>query len=126
VSAAPTLLSAFFGKDMLQLVQLSAAQPAGLPRLSVLRHCNGEARENSSRIGDGGLKGRLHGRKPCSARSPVCDAAASQRIKGGAGELHFGEVFIPFMGRRPMRTGKIACHTSELLVLFLAGYSARR
>jgi hypothetical protein len=42
---------------------------------------------------------------------PVCDAAGSQRIERGAGELHFGEVFIPFMGRRPMRKAKIACHT---------------
>jgi len=28
----------------------------------------------------------------------VCDAAASQRINGSAGELHLGEVFIPFHG----------------------------
>jgi hypothetical protein len=29
---------------------------------------------------------------------PVCDAAASSRIKETAGELYLGEVFIPFHG----------------------------
>jgi hypothetical protein len=27
---------------------------------------------------------------------PICDAAASQRIEEGVGDLYFGEVFIPF------------------------------
>src|SRR5580693_4878565 len=47
---------------------------------------------------------RRAGKPACTVESlappvhPVCDAAGSQRIKGGAGELHFGEVFIPFYG----------------------------
>jgi len=44
---------------------------------------------------------------------PVCDAAASSRIKETVGALYLGEVSSPFMGRRPMRTARIGCPTKE-------------
>jgi len=47
---------------------------------------------------------RRAGKPACTVESlalpvhPVCDAAASSRIKETAGELYLGEAFIPFHG----------------------------
>jgi hypothetical protein len=89
-----------------------------LPGRDRLLHCRGCARKEAATSGKfvadraGGLKGRVHGRKPRllpftrSATRPA--VSASNEVRESCTSARFSS---PFMGRRPMRTGKIACHT---------------
>ena len=94
---------------MLQLVQSSAVRPAagyfsgfgfaGIPQRSL---------RNSSRIGNGGLKGRLHGRKPRSSGSP-----GLRRGRQFAHQRNCGRV-VPRRGFHPLSWAEGPCGQARL------------